>query len=88
MTLSKRQIGQLQKIVETVQAVLAEEMQSPRGDKGKAAPRLSAGKTPSRRSGKELVAFRKVLRAERKNGVPVAEIAKRHKVSKSYIYQL
>jgi hypothetical protein len=88
MALSKHQVSQLQKIVETVQAILAEEKQSLRGRKHGAASRLPAGKTPSRRSGKELLAFRKVLRAERKNGVPVAEIAKRHKISKSYIYQL
>jgi hypothetical protein len=88
MALSKRQVGQLQKIVETVQAILAEEKQSARGGKHRTASRLSAGARPSRRSGKKLLAFRKVLRAECKNGVPVAEIAKRHKVSKSYIYQL
>ncbi|MGD9656424.1 MAG: hypothetical protein AB7U61_02095 [Methylocystis sp.] len=88
MALSKRQVSQLQKLIETVQAILAEEKQSARGGKRRTASRLSVDKRPSRRSGKELLAFRKVLRAERKSGVPVAEIAKRHKVSKSYIYQL
>ncbi|PWB84653.1 MAG: hypothetical protein C3F11_00150 [Methylocystaceae bacterium] len=88
MALSKHQVSQLQKIVETVQAILAEEKRNPQGRKPKAASRLSAGEPHSRRSGKELLAFRKALRAERKSGVPVAEIAKRHKVSKSYIYQL
>lgn len=89
MALSKRQVSQLQKIVETVQAILAaEEKQGSQPSKQNTASRASAGKTSSRRSGKELAAFRKALRAERKSGVPVAEIAKRHKVSKSYIYQL
>jgi len=89
MALSKRQVSQLQKIVETVQAILAAEAkQGSQPSKQKAASRAPVGKTGSRRSGKELAAFRKALRVERKSGVPVAEIAKRHKVSKSYIYQL
>jgi hypothetical protein len=89
MALSKRQVSQLQKIVETVQAILAaEEKHGSQPSKRKIASRNSAAKTNSRRSGKELLAFRKALRAERKSGVPVAEIAKRHGVSKSYIYQL
>ncbi|PWB83225.1 MAG: hypothetical protein C3F11_07730 [Methylocystaceae bacterium] len=72
-----------------MQAILAaEERQSSPPSKRKIAARASAGETRGRRSGKELAAFRKELRAERKSGVPVAEIAKRHKVSKSYIYQL
>ncbi|WP_363346910.1 hypothetical protein [Methylocystis echinoides] len=41
-----------------------------------------------RRSGKELAAFRKMLKAERKAGVPVAQLAKKHGISPSYIYQL
>ncbi|WP_024882287.1 hypothetical protein [Methylosinus sp. LW3] len=89
MALSKRQISQLEKVVETVQAILAaEEKQGSRPSEQKKATRASAGRTSIRRSGKELAAFRRTLRAERKNGVPVAEIAKRHKVSKSYVYQL
>ncbi|CAN2533682.1 hypothetical+protein [Methylocapsa aurea] len=89
MALSKRQVSQLQKIVEIVQAILtAEEKQGFQPSKQNTASRASVGKTSSRRSGKELAAFRKALRAERKSGVSVAEIAKRHKVSKSYIYQL
>jgi hypothetical protein len=43
---------------------------------------------PMRRSGKELVAFRKMLKAERKRGVPVAELAKQHGISTVYIYKL
>lgn len=42
----------------------------------------------TRRSGKELVSFRKMLKAERKKGVPVAELAERHGVSAAYIYQI
>jgi hypothetical protein len=53
--------------------------------KGKA---VSATKRPPRRSGKELIAFRKMLKAERKKGVPVAELAKQHGISTVYIYKL
>lgn len=88
MALSTRQVRQLQKIVETVQAILAEEKKNSRIHERKAPSRAPAPEKRSRRSGKELVAFRKMLRAERKNGVPVAEIAERHNVSKAYIYQL
>ena len=42
----------------------------------------------TRRSGKELAEFRKLLKAERRRGVPVAELAKKHGISTAYIYQL
>jgi hypothetical protein len=41
-----------------------------------------------RRSGKDLAAFRKMLIAERKKGVPVADLARKHNISSAYIYQL
>jgi hypothetical protein len=41
-----------------------------------------------RRSGKELVEFRKMLKAERKKGVSVAKLARKHRVSTAYIYSL
>jgi hypothetical protein len=51
---------------------------------GKNAPAASRG----RRSGKELVAFRKMLKSERKKGVPVTELARKHGISTAYIYGL
>ena len=47
----------------------------------------ATGKRP-RRSGAELVAFRKLLIAERKRGTSVADLSKQHGVSAAYIYQL
>jgi hypothetical protein len=41
-----------------------------------------------RRTGKELADFRKMLVAERKRGVPVADLAEKHGISAAYIYQL
>ena len=41
-----------------------------------------------RRTGKELIAFRAMLKAERKKGVPVAELARKHSITPTYIYLL
>lgn len=49
---------------------------------GKSAP------SRTRRSKKEVAALKKLLKAERKSGVPVAELAKKHGVSSAYIYML
>ncbi len=81
MSLSKRQVKQLEKIVALATSLLSE------------VSKIDAGvnKAPTkrtRRSGKELVAFRKMLKAERKKGTPVAELAKTHGVSSAYIYQI
>jgi hypothetical protein len=88
MNLSKRQISQLLNIIETAQAILAAAGDTMQTRKRKVSSAGASPKTTTRRSGKELVAFRKALVAERKSGAPVAEIAKRHRVSASYIYQL
>ena len=44
--------------------------------------------TRTRRSKKEAIALKKLLKAERKAGVPVAELAKKHSISTAYIYML
>jgi hypothetical protein len=44
--------------------------------------------TRIRRSKKEAIALKKLLKAERKAGVPVAELAKKHGISTAYIYML
>ena len=53
-----------------------------KGKNGKAA----TGRT--RRSKKDVAALKKLLKAERKAGVPVAKLAKQHGVSTAYIYML
>lgn len=60
-------------------------------DKPKKSFPAGNGKSASkrvRRSKKEAAELRKLLRAERKAGVPVAELAAKHGVSKAYIYML
>jgi hypothetical protein len=81
MSLSKRQLKQLDKIVALATSLL-DELSKPEASLNK------APKKRIRRSGKELVAFRKMLKAERKKGVPVAQLAKTHGVSSAYIYQI
>jgi hypothetical protein len=41
-----------------------------------------------RRSGHELARFRKMLKGERKRGVAVADLARKHGISTAYIYTL
>jgi len=85
MSFTAKQIKQLQTIIAS-----AEELLKGAGAGSKATPR-TAGKpaaTRKRRVGKELAAFRKMLAAERANGVPVAKIAATHGVSSAYVYQI
>ena len=84
MSLSKREISQLKKLVALAQGLI---------DKAEAAPAEQKTATPSatkriRRTGKELAAFKKMLKAERKRGVTAADLAKEHCVSTAYIYAL
>jgi len=85
------QITKLKTLVRLAQELLSEA--EARGGSPVAAKSASQGKSASatkraRRSGKELVAFRKMLKAERKKGVPVAELARKHGISTAYIYGL
>lgn len=89
--LSPREIDMLRQIISLAGALIAnahpEAGRSARGLEKAAALDQGASKR-RRRTGKELADFRKMLLAERKKGVPVAEIAKKHGISAAYIYQL
>jgi DNA invertase Pin-like site-specific DNA recombinase len=89
MSMSPREIAKLRKIVELAQQLLAKQVvtEAPK-TKGKSAKRGISPTIQKRRSGKELASFRKMLKAERKQGVPVAEIATRYGISPAYVYQL
>jgi DNA-binding IclR family transcriptional regulator len=84
MSLSARELSQLKKIVALAQGLIDKAEAAPA--KEKAAKKGVTSRT--RRSGKELAAFRKMLKVERKRGVSVADLAKEHGVSKVYIYTL
>jgi hypothetical protein len=78
MSLDSTDLVQLKAVVGALQKIIAANGKKAEGGKSK---RL-------RRSGKELSAFRKMLRTERKKGVAVATLARRHGISTTYIYQL
>jgi hypothetical protein len=78
MTLTAKQIKKLQQIIQQAKEIL---QLAKAGRKTEKAPR-------KRRSGKELVAFRKMLKDEVAGGASVIDVAKKHGVSSAYIYQL
>ena len=84
MQLSKRQADRLHTIIDAAQKILAEASKSrPAGTS-----RRGTNGPATRRRGANLVAFKKMIMVERKKGASVAEIAKKHGVTPSYIYQL
>lgn len=80
MSLTPIQLQRLQRVMESLKRIVA--------DGGTPASQEISTTAHRRRSGKELAAFRKALAAERRRGTPVSELAQRHGVSPSYIYQL
>ena len=78
MFLSAQQIRKLNRIITLAQQMIDESKEA----------RMSGRRTRIRRSGKELVQFRRLLREQRKKGIPVAELARQHGISSAYIYML
>lgn len=88
MSLTAKEVTELKKIVARANELIAKATGK---DETKAKSKSNARRDISvrgRRSGKELDAFRKMLKAERKAGVPVAQIAKKHGITPAYIYQM
>jgi DNA-binding IscR family transcriptional regulator len=85
MSLSPHEIAELRKIVSIAEKILAKAMAPMK--RAKLATSTKPRKNP-RRKGRELVAFRKTVLAERKRGIPVAEIARKHGITPNYIYQI
>jgi hypothetical protein len=83
---ASREIKQLRSLISIAQKLLASAESA--GLPSNSVTKSAASSTRVRRSGKDLVAFRKQIKAARKQGVPVAELATRHGVSTAYIYQL
>jgi hypothetical protein len=81
--LTKREINKLNKIIEALQEILAKTSTETAGAEVK-----KSRQPRTRRTGKELAAFRKMLKAERRAGASAADLAKKHGVSSAYIYQL
>jgi hypothetical protein len=85
MSLSTIGITKLKKLISLAQELLA--TAEPTTKRAATSPAIESGKR-TRRSGKELIAFRKMLKAERKKGVPVEELARKHGISTTYIYTM
>jgi hypothetical protein len=88
MPLSTKEIAQLRKLISIAEKLIAENPAPKRGRPAKQSSESATRSKRLRRTGKELVAFRKMLLAERKKGTPVAELASKHGISAAYIYQL
>ena len=86
LALTKQEMSKLRRIITLAEKLIEKGAERANGARnGKHG--LKAGKR-IRRTGQELVQFRKLLKAERKKGVPVGEMARRHGVSTAYIYML
>jgi hypothetical protein len=83
LSLSAQQLRKLNRIITLAQGLIEDNkrarMLGLNGD---------AHKTRIRRTGKELVQFRRMLRDERKRGVPVTELVRKYGISSAYIYGL
>ena len=90
MALTAREIAKLRRIIAISERIFSindqpkQRRPALRSDNG--ASGLANKRT--RRTGKDLIEFRNTIKAELKKGRPVAQIAKTHRVSTSYIYQL
>ena len=87
MALTVQEISKLNRIIKLAEKMIKNgSRHSVKGRNGK--PQRASGRTRIRRTGRELVQFRKMLKAERKKGIPVAEMARKHGISTAYIYLL
>jgi hypothetical protein len=82
--------NKLRKIAASLEE-LATAIESQAAAKPKRSSPAGNGKSASkrtRRSKKEAAALKRLLKSERKAGVPVSELAKKHGISPAYIYML
>jgi hypothetical protein len=84
LTLNSHDISKLRRIISLAEKMIANG--SSRVGSGRAGPVRKSKRI--RRTGEELRQFRKMLKAQRKKGVPVAELSRKHGVSSAYIYML
>lgn len=89
MSLTKRQIGKLNKIVTMAQELLASAGEpSAKSTRGKAPKSGRNGKIRRRRSSAEAERMRADILAKRAKGVSAASLAKKYGVSTAYIYMI
>jgi hypothetical protein len=91
MTLTKRQLAQLQKAITIVQDILAQsEASSRQRPAGRTARGMPAGRKSRRirRNNADVKKLRADVIAARKKGVPVTKLAQKYGVSTAYIYMI
>lgn len=85
-----QELNRLRRIISIAEKLIASNPKSKRG-RPVGSTGQKAGKAPAkriRRTGKELHQFREMLKAQRKRGIPAAELARNHGISSAYIYML
>lgn len=85
MSLSKRQIAYLNKIVSTAQKMLAT---ADRDEGSSKSASSRGGSKRRRRSGAEAEKMRADILAKRSRGVPATKLAEKYGVSTAYIYMI
>ncbi len=87
MSFTVQDLSKLNRIIKLAEKLIENgSKRSANGRNGNA--QRANGSTRKRRTGRELAQFRKMLKAERKKGIPVAEMARKHGISTAYIYLL
>ena len=87
MALTIQDISKLNRIIKLAEKLIKKGSNGlANGRNGK--PQRAKRSIRKRRTGRELVQFQKMLKAERKKGIPVAEMARKHGISTAYIYLL
>ena len=92
MALYASEISKLRRIITLAETLIEKSPKPQRGRPARSNGRASAKKRANgkrvRRTGKDLVQFRRMLKAKRKMGASVAELARKHSISPAYIYLL
>jgi hypothetical protein len=92
LALHAKEIAKLRRIIVLAEKLIAESPKPKRGRpvlrNGNSTAKTRKKEKRIRRTGNQLVRFQKMLKTERRKGVPVAELARKHKISSAYIYQL
>ena len=82
MVLTKSEIAKLNRIMKLAGQLVQ------RSKAHSKSQRANGKMTRTRRTGRQLIEFRKMLKVERRKGIPVAALARKHGVSTAYIYML
>ena len=86
MPLDAKELSKLRRIVAIAEKLIN---QSPRVKRGRPSNQGNGStRKRTRRRGKVLLQFRRMLKTERRKGTPVSSIAKKHGISTAYIYSL